>query len=116
MKLYCFFRMAKFEMSVMDVLIFKMIMQTREVYYCGLIKGATFFFFLHANYCEGKYEQIPKSVFEESTEFKYTRKSTEVTSNTALDKLPSGELLSDSILRVQSSFFLKATMWGAAVQ
>lgn len=40
-----FFRMAKFEMSVMDVLIFKMIMQTREVYYCGLIKAATFFFF-----------------------------------------------------------------------
>lgn len=95
-----FFRMAKFEMSVMDVLIFKMIMQTRD-YYCGLIKTATFFF-LHANYCEVKYEQIPKSVFEESTEFKYTRKSTEVTSNTALDKLPSGELLSDSILRHNS--------------
>lgn len=40
-----FFRMAKFEMSVLDVLIFKMTMQTREVYYCGLIKAATFFFF-----------------------------------------------------------------------
>lgn len=42
-----FFRMAKFEMSVMDVLIFKMTMQTREVYYCGLIKTATFFFFFY---------------------------------------------------------------------
>lgn len=42
-----FFRMAKFEMSVMDVLIFKMTMQTREVYYCGLIKTATSSFFFY---------------------------------------------------------------------
>lgn len=67
----------------------------------SIIKTATFVF-LHPNYCDVKYEQIPKSVFEESTEFKYTSKLTEVTSNTALDKLPSGELLSDSILRAQS--------------